>query len=173
MKLLLAAVLLIMISLGVVVFAQVKDLERRLDNANEILGERALELGSVYFDDSKYEKAIEQFTDAIHLNHSQLTEVYRQRAEAYYWLGEYPLAIEGFTEAIRLEPEAGEVYSQRGVVYFRLGEYQRAIEDYDEAIRFDPEAGNAYLIRGFAYEDLDMREEADRDFAKAKELGAR
>ena len=49
--------------------------------------------------------------------------------------------------------------------------YERAIQDYDEAIRLDPQDALAYAGRAAAYEDLGQQELADRDFAKAKELG--
>ena len=40
------------------------------------------------------------------------------------------------------------------------------------AILLDPEYGDAYYFRGRAYEILGQQPRADRDFAKAKELGA-
>ena len=53
-----------------------------------------------------------------------------------------------------------------------------AIQDFFEVIRLDPQNANAYSARGLAYEYLGQQglpgpyqELADRDFAKAKELG--
>ena len=41
----------------------------------------------------------------------------------------------------------------------------------DEVIRLQPQAADAYHIMGLAYQTLGKHELADRDFAKAKELG--
>ena len=48
---------------------------------------------------------------------------------------------------------------------------QTAIEDYDEAIRLNPQYADAYYNKGVAYYYLGQQKLADRDFAKAKELG--
>ena len=48
---------------------------------------------------------------------------------------------------------------------------ERAIDDYDEAIRLDPEFARAYYKRGVAYRAIGKSIEAERDLAKAKELG--
>jgi tetratricopeptide (TPR) repeat protein len=80
------------------------------------------------------------------------------------------MAVEQFTEAIRLDPEYADAYNNRGDAYDKLGEYQLAIEDYDDVIRLDPQYAWASNNRGYAYQRLRMGEEAERDWAKAKEL---
>jgi tetratricopeptide (TPR) repeat protein len=47
-----------------------------------------------------------------------------------------------------------------------------ALQNYDEAIRLDPQDAKSYYDRGYAYRGLGgQNEQAERDFAKAKELG--
>ena len=46
-----------------------------------------------------------------------------------------------------------------------------AIQEYDEAIRLERQDADAYYKRGLAHEALGKTIEAERDFAKAKELG--
>ena len=58
-----------------------------------------------------------------------------------------------------------------GNEYLSLGQYEQAIQDFDEAIRLDPQYSDVYYNRGLAYEALGKTIEAERDFAKAKELG--
>jgi Tfp pilus assembly protein PilF len=53
----------------------------------------------------------------------------------------------------------------------REGQHQRAIDDLDKAIRLDPQYEDAYYNRGIAYRNLGQQKIADRDFARAKELG--
>ena len=55
--------------------------------------------------------------------------------------------------------------------YAEEGLYERAIQEYDEAIRLERDHARAYYHRGLAYEALGKTIEAERDFAKAKELG--
>jgi Flp pilus assembly protein TadD len=47
------------------------------------------------------------------------------------------------------------------------------LETGDEAIRLNPQHAQAYAHRGSAYEDLGNSIQAEKDFAKAKELGYR
>ena len=46
-----------------------------------------------------------------------------------------------------------------------------AIQEYDEAIRLERQDADAYYKRGLAHEALGKTIEAEREFAKAKELG--
>ena len=63
---------------------------------------------------------------------------YLDRGFAYYEKGDYDLAIEDYTEAIRLRPEYASFYWFRGDAYLKKGDYDRAVEDYTEAFRLDP-----------------------------------
>ncbi len=72
-------------------------------------------------------------------------------------------AIEGYNEAIRLNPQYSVVYYNRGVAYYDLGRYERAIEDYGEAIRLNPQLAEPYAGRVLAYIYLGRDAEADRD----------
>ena len=73
------------------------------------------------------------------------------------------------TVACSLSP--AETAYNRGWDYAEQGDYENAIEAYDEAIRLNPQYAKAYNNRGIAYGLLGQQEQADRDFAKAKELG--
>ena len=48
---------------------------------------------------------------------------------------------------------------------------ERAIQDYDEAIRLNSQFADAYYNRGVVYSAIGKSIEAERDFARAKELG--
>ena len=62
-------------------------------------------------------------------------------------------------------------YLNEGNDLYSNGYYQEAIKQYDEAIRLNPQFGEAYSNRGVAYDRIGKSIEAERDYAKAKELG--
>ena len=70
--------------------------------------------------------------------------------------GKYQLAINEYTTAIRLNPDASASYNNRGVAYHNLGQYERSIQDYDKAIQIDPTYALAYNNRGVAYHNLNQ-----------------
>ena len=99
-------------------------------------------------------------------------EEYFLRGNDYAFQGQHEKAIQDYDEAIRLNPQFADAYYNRGTAYGRdLGQYGKAIKDFDEAIRLNPHDADAYYNRGAAYAKLGQQEQADRDFAKAKELG--
>jgi tetratricopeptide (TPR) repeat protein len=61
-----------------------------------------------------------------------------ERAYAAYDKGNYQLAVDGYSEAIRLKPDYPEAFYNRGIAYDDLQEYEKAIADYSEAIRLKP-----------------------------------
>ena len=71
------------------------------------------------------------------------------------------LAIQDFTEAIRIDPNNSIAFNERGITLSILGEEDRAIEDFNQAIRHNPYNASAYSNRGYSYEW------ARKDYAKA------
>ena len=95
-----------------------------------------------------YDKAIEDYTEAIRLNPQFASAVLRKRALAQAEKKEYDKAIEDFTEVIRLDPQS-EWFRHRGDAWADKREYDKAINDYTEAIRLDPK--DAYALRDLAW----------------------
>jgi tetratricopeptide (TPR) repeat protein len=65
--------------------------------------------------------------------------------------GDYDMAIEDYTEAIRLDPNLATAYFNRGYAYGEKRDYDRAIADYTQAIKLNPNDAMAYNNRGYAY----------------------
>jgi len=85
---------------------------------------------------------------------------YINRGYAYYWQGQYDLAISEFSEAIRLEPDNASAYDIRGKAYLSKGQnsmeslkrrsatskefeevienYEKATKDFKKALSLDP-----------------------------------
>jgi uncharacterized caspase-like protein/Flp pilus assembly protein TadD len=81
--------------------------------------------------------------------------------------GDYRGAIEDYTEAIRLKPDAAEVYNRRGNAKSNLGDNQGAIEDYTRAIRLNSDDASAYSARGLTKASLGDNQGAIEDYTKA------
>ena len=87
--------------------------------------------------------------------------------------GDYEDAIEGFSNAIKLNPQLTPAYNNRGNVYKDRGENDRAIQDYDKAIKLNPNLAAAYNNRGNVYKDRGEYGCAIQDFDRAIELNTR
>ena len=90
----------------------------------------------------------------------QTSEEYFDRAYDYAENGEYQLAIDNYTKAIRIDPDDATAYYNRGVAYYDLGNYEDAIADYTRAIRIDPDYADAYFNRGLSYKKLENYEDS-------------
>ena len=126
--------------------------------------------GLAYWNNGEYDRAIEEYTQAITLN-SQYAEAYNNRGIIYKKKEEYDRAIADYTQAITLNSKYAKAYNNRGLAYADQGEYDRAIADYTQALTLNPEYAKAYNSRGLAYEHTGQRDDAVADFKKACELG--
>ena len=89
--------------------------------------------------------------------------------------GNFDLAIEKYTEAIRMAIELGDNnyavgYVNRGNAYIQKGEYDKSIDEYNIAIRLDPYYFLAYFNRGLVYRQLSRLHEAIKDFSQTIEI---
>jgi tetratricopeptide (TPR) repeat protein len=101
-------------------------------------------------------------------NSSTLTaEDYFYKSYDYVENGEYQLAIDNYTEGLRLYPDDIFITFNRGVTYYNLGNYEDAIADFTRVIRIDPDYADAYINRGNAYGGLGSYEDAISDYTRA------
>lgn len=127
------------------------------------------ERGRYYEDSGQYQRAIQDHTEAIHLDPNNAS-AYNNRGVSHERLEQYRQAIEDFTEAIRLDPNDANTYDNRGIAYRHLEQYRQAIEDFTEAIRLSPKEANSYENRGVAYQHLEQYRHAIRDYTDAIRL---
>jgi tetratricopeptide (TPR) repeat protein len=97
----------------------------------------AKQRGDEKFAKKNYDKAIEDYTEAIRLNPKYWSPYYG-RGVAYYWKKNYDKAIKDYTEAIRLNPKNASAYIALGDSYSQRGNYDKALSDYAEAVRLNP-----------------------------------
>jgi tetratricopeptide (TPR) repeat protein len=73
------------------------------------------------------------------------------RAVELHEAGDIIGAIDGYTAALKLQPNHPGVHSNLGAAYVRLGKYDEAIEQYREALRLDTTNQAARFNLGLAY----------------------
>jgi protein O-mannosyl-transferase len=118
----------------------------------------------------QYQRAIEDYNEAIRLKPHKAEPYYYNRGTVYYKLAQYQRAVEDYDKAISLKPDYADAYSNRGTVYYKLGQYQHAIEDCNEAIRLKPHKAEPYNNRGTVYYKLGQYQRAVEDYDKAISL---
>ena len=84
--------------------------------AAEGTAEWHLEQGNKLIDQGLYNKAIEEYTEAIRLN-PEYALAYNNRSYSYENLGQFVRASEDYDEAIRLNPEFAVAYNNRALTY--------------------------------------------------------
>jgi tetratricopeptide (TPR) repeat protein len=127
--------------------------------------------GYDYYQQGEYQKAIEEYNQAIALD-PNYTDAYNNRGLAYTNLGLTQQAIADYSKAIELNPNYALAYYNRGVIYGNMGQYYEAIADYDQAIALDPNYTDAYYNRGINYASLGQYHEAIADYTEVINLDA-
>lgn len=104
--------------------------------------------GIAYFDDGKWDEAIQSFDAAIAQNPLN-AEAFLYRGQAYMCRGREHVgqAIADYSEAIRLNPKGYEAYYHRAIAYRERGEKEKALADELVARRNDPNAEKAARLR--------------------------
>ena len=97
-------------------------------------------------------------------------EVFKERGVEYLNQGQFQLAVEANSEAIRLNPVYIDAYYNRGLAYIRLGQYHQAIQDFDEAISLNSRDPDAYYNRAYALFMLHQLPRAIADYDRSIQL---
>ncbi|GMO62750.1 MAG: hypothetical protein Ta2G_21700 [Termitinemataceae bacterium] len=92
---------------------------------------------------------------------------YLDRGLLFASRGEYDMAIEAYSEAIKLDPNDADAYYNRGIAYANKRDYDRAITDYSQAIKIDPNYAVAYYNRGNEYRGKGDYDRAVADYSQA------
>jgi len=122
--------------------------------------EEHLDRGSDHLEKDELDKAIEELTKGISLESSRGKKM-------------IAMAIEDFSKAISLDPNAPWGFNGRAGVYRGTGELDKAIKDHSQVIKLNPDFGLAYEDRARSYAAKGEDEKAAADFSKAEELDGR
>jgi|GEM_PF-4556335 len=103
----------------------------------------------------------------------------KQDASFYYNQGikhlikeQYDLALQSFSNALRIDAKFAEGYIKRGDTWYLKGDNEMAINDYNTAIALKPRYSESYLGRGLAYKNLGQIKKSEEDLRHACRLGS-
>jgi eukaryotic-like serine/threonine-protein kinase len=109
---------------------------------HEVCGRALLALG-------RYEQAEQSFDQYLRNQGDATSDLFRGRGLARMKLGKYPEAVEDYTRALELAPDA-DIYQHRGWAHFFCDAWKLALRDLSRAIELDPTASGAFTGRGLA-----------------------
>ena len=122
--------------------------------------------GHAYYNKKDYDRAIEDYAQAIRLGLRDSGAYYR-RGLVYLEKNDYSRAIQDFDEALNLNPDNVATLQSRGWAYENKNDYEQAIRDYDRAISLQSGYGPALIRRAKVYEAKRQYEQALADYEAA------
>jgi tetratricopeptide (TPR) repeat protein len=128
--------------------------------------------GLAYYHKKDYDRAIEDYDQAIRLNPNNSDSFYR-RGLTYFEKNDYDRAIQDLDQTLKLNPDSVAALQKRGWAYENKNDYDQAIRDYDRAIGLQSTYGPAFIRRAKAYEAKRQYEQALADYEAATQADPR
>ena len=116
-------------------------------------------LGKLAFLDGDYDRAVQYFQEAIHLNSSQKL-IFFYQAYALNQLKRRDEAIQSYLQTIRLDPLFVQARHNLALLYMQVSDYSKAIENFEDVLRLDPNYVSAHLNLAKIYINLGNRNAA-------------
>ncbi len=82
----------------------------------------------------------------------------------------YEEAIEKFTKALKINPNAAMNHTGLGNAYAGTGKDHEAIKEYKDALKLKPDLAEAHCLLGRSYEKIEKNEEAIRELKEALKI---
>lgn len=149
------------------------DVQTRLSNEMNYLV--LLTAGLTRYEAGDYDGAIARLTEA--LEQGAVPEQMIAPAGLFFYRGssysakhEFGKAIDDYSKAITLSPDAVAVYNNRGLAYLETANDDNAISDFDKAISLQPDLAATYANRGIAFSFKHDANRAIADFHKSISL---
>jgi tetratricopeptide (TPR) repeat protein len=118
------------------------------------------------------DKAVEEFTKAIHYN-PQYTQAFFQLASVYESEGSLEKASTVYQELMRTDPTMlAEAECRLAKVYSRLGKWQEAVDCFIRVIGKNPGNADAHFGLATLYRQRNDKERALRSYERAVECNA-
>lgn len=95
------------------------------------------------------------------------TKIKRAEALSAFLEKDYDKAIDIYTQAIVMNPQASLLYAKRGQIYLLLNKPNACIRDCDRALELNPDSAIAHKFRGRAWQLLGKFDKAAHDLRLA------
>ena len=89
----------------------------------------------------------------------------------YEELGNLKLAVQEYSQVIKINPQDMDCYYLRGRCYEKLEQWKLAVPDYSKAIEMEPSNANYYFFRGICYHQLKQVKLAIIDYKECLKKG--
>lgn len=149
--------------------------------AEQIEAEEVFEHGLVKLSRGQFDRAIEDYSEAIRLN-AQFAEAYYRRGRArelkanlenkfYRFRSNLRQAAKcDYQQALRLSPDDARASTIRGALYYHDGDLDAAWHEVEEALRKNPRDEDAYFLRAGIHSERREFDKAFEDFGEATRL---
>jgi len=127
--------------------------ERRIEDADEWL-----EVGTDYFENGNYEKAIRFFKKALDMDEEN-KDAWVMYGIALVETQEYQDAMDCFDRATDIDPDNTKAWYNKAELLVRFKKFKDALLCYDEVLDIDPDDEDAYYRREEIEEELNRKEE--------------
>jgi len=108
-------------------------------------------LGRAAFGQKNYKDALVEFRKAASLRGGDYPEAYMNMGRAYSAMGDMPLAIQAYRDALKLRPDYHEAWYNMGLVYLKQKNTEDAVKAFKAAVELTPSFLNAWFNLGIAY----------------------
>ncbi len=132
--------------------------------------------GNIHLNAGNNQAAFDDYNRAIQDNATN-ADYFVNRGAANQRLGNYPVAIQDYTEALRLKPgyplaknNRAVAFDKRGNIHLNAGNNQAAFDDYNRAIQDNATNADYFVNRGAANQRLGNYPVAIQDYTEALRL---
>jgi len=136
-------------------------------SANSLLGEAYFNLGAELHLGGKLGQAVAAMKQAAKLSPAVAGDAYFQVG---YWrslAGDGEGAVEGFSHAVKADPQNAHAWSNLGVTHQQVGRFQQALEAYRKSAQVNPKYVQNHFNMGKVLQDLGQSTEAIDAFRRA------
>jgi putative GTP pyrophosphokinase len=111
--------------------------------------------GMANFAQSKYQDAIDDFTQALELDGGSYKAAY-YRGVVHSVLKQYSAAVDDFTLSLKINPYQSFCLFRRSQAYYHIEDYPQALGDCEASLALDPDSGAVCKLRQMLLEKLKM-----------------
>ncbi|MBI3483176.1 MAG: tetratricopeptide repeat protein [Bacteroidetes bacterium] len=128
-------------------------------------------LGTVYFQQQRFEKAMENYDKALNCRPKFINELAVNHAIVQYYLKNFDEATTELQKVAKQNDQEPNIYNTLSLIETELGHYAEAMNFINEAIRLDPLQSYYVNNRGYIFllQDALISAEADINFSIAKD----